>query len=330
MHLKLLIDDIMRQTTILIAQLSTAAGVRAPLSSLADQVFISLARELEAQGVRRTVVADMFGLALRSYQLKFQRLSAANPPAPSVWQEIYTLLCERAHSRAELLRALRPADPTDVATVLNDLVGSGLAYVSGRGANAVYGLTPESDRLRHSQLEEHNAVTHLVWQLVATGRCTSRAALEKQVQVEPQVLNEALESLRKDGRVSERDGVLNATTLDIPVGAEQGWEAAVSDHFRAVATAIAAKLAHGKSERGDRIGGATLTFTVHKEHPHESRVYGLLERTRTEIEALWAEVSEWNTKHPPPEDASKVTFYFGQHVNLDETAHAEHSGGENA
>lgn len=325
MHLKLLIDDIMRQTTILIAQLSTAAGVRAPLSSLADQVFIELARELESQGVRRTVVADMFGLALRSYQLKFQRLSAANAQQPSVWQEIYTLLGSRAHSRTELQRALRPADPQDVATVLNDLVGSGLAYVSGRGANAVYGLTPESDRLRHSQLEEHHAVGHLVWQLVATGRCTSRAALGKQIQVAPEVLREALDSLLRDGRVTEDEGALNATTLDIPVGAEQGWEAAVSDHFRAVATAIAAKLEYGKSKQGDRIGGATLTFTVHKDHPHESRVYGLLDRTRAEIEALWAEVSEWNTKHPPPEDSSKVTFYFGQHVSIDE---ATECGGE--
>jgi hypothetical protein len=320
MHVKLLIDDVMRQTTILIAQLSTAAGVRAPLSSLADQVFISLARELESQGVRRTVVADMFGLALRSYQLKFQRLSAANPQQPSLWQEIHTLLGSRAHARAELQRLVRPADPNDVGTVLNDLVGSGLAYVSGRGANAMYGLTPESDRLRHSHLEEHHAVVHLVWQLVATGRCTSRTALDKQIQVEAGVLREALDSLIHDGRVTERDGTLNAMTLDIPVGAEQGWEAAVSDHFRAMATAIAAKLKYGKSGQGDRVGGATLTFTVHKDHPHESRVYGLLERTRAELEALWAEVSEWNGKHPPPEDASKVTFYFGQHVGFDDVA----------
>lgn len=212
MHLQLLIDDIVRQTTVLIAQLSTAAGVRAPLSSLADQVFISLARELEAQGVRRTVVADMFGLALRSYQLKFQRLSEANQQQPSVWQEIYALLDERTHSRAELQRALRPADPQDVATVLNDLVGSGLAYVSGRGANAMYGLTPESDRLRHSHLEEHQAVTHLVWQLVATGRCTNRVGLAKQVPVPPDVLREALDTLLEDGRVTDNGGELNATT----------------------------------------------------------------------------------------------------------------------
>ena len=66
MNVKLLVDAIMRQTTVLVAQLSTAAGVRAPLAHVADQVFLSLAREIEAQGVGKKVVADMFGMALRS------------------------------------------------------------------------------------------------------------------------------------------------------------------------------------------------------------------------------------------------------------------------
>lgn len=318
MHVKLLIDEIVRQTTVLIAQLSTAAGVRAPLSSLANQVFLELARELEAQGVRRTVVADMFGLALRSYQLKFQRLSEASPSRSSLWQEIHARLRAGAHTKSELVSALRTADATDVTTVLNDLVGSGLAYVSGRGVSAVYGLTPETDRLHHSQLDEQQALSHLMWQLVATGRCTKREDLEKQLHVGASDFEQALTTILQDGRVAERDGHLTAESLDIPVGAEQGWEAAVSDHFRAVATAIAAKLRYGRSEHGDRVGGATYRFTVHAEHPHEGRVYGLLERQRTELETLWTEVSEWNAKHPPPEAAPTVTFYIGQHVTLDD------------
>jgi hypothetical protein len=56
-----------QQTTVLIAQLSTAAGLRAPLAHVADQVFVELSRELEAQGLGRKVVADMFGMALRGY-----------------------------------------------------------------------------------------------------------------------------------------------------------------------------------------------------------------------------------------------------------------------
>jgi len=49
-----LIDAIVQQTTVLIAQLSTAAGLRSPLAHVADQVFLSLAQEIERQGVSRT------------------------------------------------------------------------------------------------------------------------------------------------------------------------------------------------------------------------------------------------------------------------------------
>lgn len=48
---RLLIDSIVRQTTVLIAQLSTAAGVRSPPSHLADEVFVSLAKEIDNQGL---------------------------------------------------------------------------------------------------------------------------------------------------------------------------------------------------------------------------------------------------------------------------------------
>jgi hypothetical protein len=49
-----LIDAIVRQTTVLINQLATAGGVRAPLAHVASQVFLDLAKDLEAQGVSST------------------------------------------------------------------------------------------------------------------------------------------------------------------------------------------------------------------------------------------------------------------------------------
>ena len=70
---QVLIDAVVRQTTVLIAQLATSGGVRAPLAHLASQVFLELARELEDQGVSRKVSADMFGMALRTYLRKIQR-----------------------------------------------------------------------------------------------------------------------------------------------------------------------------------------------------------------------------------------------------------------
>jgi hypothetical protein len=78
MNVRILIDSIVRQTTVLIAQLATSGGVRAPLAHVANQVFLELTRELDAQGVSRKVSADMFGMALRSYLRRIQGLSESS------------------------------------------------------------------------------------------------------------------------------------------------------------------------------------------------------------------------------------------------------------
>ena len=47
----------------------------------------NLAREIEAQGVARKVAADMFGLALRSYQKKIQRIAqSATDSEQTLWE----------------------------------------------------------------------------------------------------------------------------------------------------------------------------------------------------------------------------------------------------
>ncbi len=74
MNVNLLIDAVVRQTTVLVAQLATAAGTRATMAYTANQVFIDLVRELKEQGLGNKVIADMFGLALRTYHAKVQRL----------------------------------------------------------------------------------------------------------------------------------------------------------------------------------------------------------------------------------------------------------------
>jgi hypothetical protein len=89
MNAQLLIDSIVRQVTVLIAQLATSGGVRAPIAHLANQVFVELADELQAQGVSRKVSADMFGMALRPYIRKLRRLTEGNTDAgKTLWQAV--------------------------------------------------------------------------------------------------------------------------------------------------------------------------------------------------------------------------------------------------
>lgn len=320
MDSKLLIDAIVRQTTVLLAQLSTATGIRAPLAHVADQVFLELAREIEAQGVGRKVVADMFGLALRGYQKKVQRLTeSVTFREVSLWEAVLDYLDKGGpQPRRQLLDRFKRDDEDAVGAVLNDLVTTGLVYATGRGEGALYGVTTEADRKRLGTAQRFSAVTSLVWMSIYREPGT-REEIVSRLDFEAQHTREAIDVLIAEGQARLDGDTVRCAQFVIPVGSSQGWEAAVFDHFRAVATAIAGKVQRPKSMPGDRVGGATLSFDLHAQHPFRERVLGLLTRTRADVNALWDEVAEHNRQHPiSDDDKVKVYFYFGQYVEDEE------------
>ena len=318
MDAKLLIDAIVRQTTVLIAQLSTSAGIRAPLAHVADQIFLDLASEIEAQGVARKVAADMFGLALRSYQKKVQRLTeSATVRERTLWEAVLGHLSEQGSvTREQLLERFRRDPEQDVASVLVDLVSQGLVYSTGKGKNAVYGASSEADRGRIAESARAETVTSMVW-LALYRKPSTRAELSATLPFSPTLVDQAVETLIAEGRVRHDGATLSAESFVVPVGAEQGWEAAVFDHFSAAASAIAAKVRRGaRSDARDVVGGATLTFEVDPDHPNCEEVYGLLARIRRDVNDLWARVMQYNESHALDEARKiKVTVYFGQNVD---------------
>jgi hypothetical protein len=315
MNVRLLIDEIVRQTTVLIAQLSTATGLRAPLAHIADQVFLELARELELQGVRRKVAADMFGLALRSYQVKVRRLNdSADSAAVSLWQRLYADLSNGNATRSELEKRHGQSSAKQVAAAMQDMVQSGIAYSSGRGPDTLFGLTSEIDRGHISDAEQRRIQSDLCWYFVANGSANSRSALAAALRCDPASVDAALTDLLSDGCVTEVNGHLEATSFEVALGAERGWETSVFDHFRAVTTSIAAKVNRPVASHDDEIGGGTRNFVIYPEHPYAGQVYALLSETRRESRELWQQVTAYNKQVPPPKDSDRVTFYFGQNV----------------
>ena len=317
MNVRLLIDGIVRQTTVLIAQVSTAAGVRAPLAHVADQVFLELAREIESQGIGRKVVADMFGMALRAYQKKLQRLEeSATEQNQTLWQAVLGFLREGSQPRSRILERFQRDGEREVGAVLNDLVTSGLVYSTGKGEAARYGLASEADHHAIAVGEDVRSVATVAWFRIFLGGERTEAALSEYLRVDPGIVAKAVAALLSEGRVQRRaDGTLEAANLVIPVGASEGWEAAVLDHHRAVATTIARKASQGtRSAAGDETGGATLSFSVYPGHPHEAEIRGLLRSVRASINEIWAKASQHNQEHPVPEDATRVLFYVGQIV----------------
>jgi len=132
MNTRLLIDGVVQQTMVLLAQLATSGGLRAPLAHVAGQAFLGLAKELERQGIGKKVSADMFGMALRTYQRRTQRLVQSHTDAGrSLWETVLEFI--DAHgpvSRSQLLERFRHDDERAVRGVLRDLTESGLVFVS--------------------------------------------------------------------------------------------------------------------------------------------------------------------------------------------------------
>jgi hypothetical protein len=323
MHIKMLIDSIMQQTTVLIGQLSTAAGVRAPLARIADQVFVDLARELESQGVGRRVAADMFGMALRSYQKKLRRLTESQSAADrTLWSAVLEHIRQHQPVRkSDLLRRFTRDGEREVGSIINDLVSSGLIYQAGRGLSALYRVTSEPDLRKLAGSDDPEALAPVVWSAVFDRPGTSESELAAQLGAAAEVVQRTVQLLIQDGRLRRdapsADAPLHAEDLLVPVGATHGWEVAVQDHFRAVANAIASKLQRGtvQSRGSDIVGGATLSFDVRDGHPYRAQVVALLAETRERANALWNEVEAFNARNPVSESQrERLYFYFGQYL----------------
>jgi hypothetical protein len=318
---KTLIDALVRQTTVLIAHVATSAGLRAPLAHVANQVFVELTTELEKQGLGQKVIADMFGLALRSYQQTLRRLSESETEqGRTLWEAVYAFISERRVARRPdvLLRFSRDHEAS-VKSILKDLCESGLVYRTGTGEATVYRAAPPEDWVVDDIVDEENAAA-LVWVIVHHEGPLSLADIQARVSLEPAMLDRALRLLIADQRVSELtepEGPPRFRTGHclIPLGARRGWEAALLDHFQAVVSAMCVKLRNGETRAlpDDEVGGSTYTFDVWRGHPKEAEVRSLLKKQREELGRLWDDVMEHNKSQAlRGPDQRRVTFYCGQ------------------
>ena len=304
MNPQLLISGIVHQTTVLIAQLATAAGVRSPLAHVAADVFISLVEELKAQGLGSRVIADMFGLAIRTYHNRVRRYSeSATDDGVSLWQAVLAYLRERGSvSRGEVLRRFCDDDET------------GLVFRSGRSDRSTYRAAKGDDV---ASVDDSGAIANLVWVCLHQRGPVSPGEISAVLGLKVEQVATALAALveREQAVEAEIDGtaLYSAAQCVISFGNEEGWEAALFDHYQAVVAAIAAKVRTGASvaSRDDHTGGSTYHFDMQEGHPLEEEVLGLLARTRERASKLRDSVTR--VEHHGEGHRYRVAFYVGQH-----------------
>jgi hypothetical protein len=321
---QILIDAVVQRTVVFIAQLATAGGVRAPLAHVANEVFLGLTSELLNQGVKKKVIADMFGMALRTYHRRVRELGRSRTDVGhTLWEAVLGYL--KTHepvSVAEVHMRFRYDDREVVTGVLSDLVESGMAYRAGRGDAAMMRLADEAD-FSQVDAKRSDAYRYLVALAVYRHGPASLSDVARLTCLSEPACQAALQALLDAGQVQEvgRDpeAQYSADLFEVPLGTEQGWEAAVLDHYQAMVSAIGRKLNLGavSAQARDVVGGSTWSLDVWEGHPLADEARSTLARVREQVEALRGRIDTYNADHERSAPAERVVFYMGQYVNAE-------------
>jgi hypothetical protein len=325
MNVNLLLDAVVAQTTVLLAQLATSSGNRTRLAHTANQVFLNLVAELKRQGLGNKVIADMFGLALRTYHDKVQRLAESNTlRGHSLSTAIVEYIQDRQTvPRPEILRRFSRDNERVVRSVLKDLVDTGMLFRTGTGAQVTYKAATAADTA-HMLGNTPERSANLLWVAVHRFGPLSLEEMASQLQITPAELEAPLRELLASARVVEEAVPghpirYRADECVIELGNEHGWEAAVFDHYQAVVSALTARLRDNYTTLPETWqGGTTYTYDVWEGHEHLDEVARFLSDARKRGTELRRKLEEYNRQHRA-NGRRRFTFlsYVGQSVKDD-------------
>lgn len=322
MNIAVLIDAIVRQTSVLVAQLAVAGG-RPSLAHTSNQIFIDVVRELKQQGVGNKVIADMFGMALRTYHDRVKRLEQeARYGGCSLWEAVLRYIADAGTiSQADLLVRFRNEDALTLRGVIKDLVDSGRVSRTGRGNTVLFRCSEASSAEHTSDLAvrpNERRVANLVWVAVSRLGVCSFAQVCEQVPSHEAELHNALVLLVSENKLRAvvDEGGTRYAAGECVIGSKDpfGWEAAMFDHYQAMVQALCARLTSSDTEAAEpRGGGSTYAYVVSEEHPMRDEVMGFLNEVRRRAEDLRKRVSDYNREHPESiQNPLRVTTYVGQ------------------
>jgi hypothetical protein len=314
-NVRLLIDSVVRQTMVLVAELATSGGLRAPLSHVAGQAFLELARELENQGVGKKVSADMFGMALRTYQRRTQRLSQSRTDrGRSLWEATLDYIEQGGVVRRDdILKRFRHDDEASLRGVLRDLSDSGLVFSSGTGSALAFRAATKDEVKTLRRGGDSLGLEAFVWSTIYREGPLSVDDLGARTGFGPDELTPIVEELIASGKIERNGGHLRSAQLELGFDDPAGWESSVLDHFTALVQTVMRKLAvDQRAKRHDEIGGSTYHFELWRGHPFETEVLGELGRFRERMSALRSKLDAHNRAEAGGAPKLRVVAYYGQ------------------
>lgn len=241
----------------------------------------------------------------------------------SVWEAVLEHIQRHGTVlRADVLRRFERDDAEIVRGVLRDLVDSRLLFRTGRGDATAYRVAGDEPG---AASPDSAVVEHLLLVVLHRSGPMSCELIARDLAFGEATVTGLLEQLVAEGRVQRsdhEDGLrYSCDSLVIDYGDDEGWQAALFDHFQAVVSAMCTKLRIGRgAAASDQIGGSTYHFDLWPGHPLESEVLALLAETRARARALCERVLRVNAEQAPDSVRSgrRVIAYVGQTVLQDE------------
>lgn len=318
MSLQLLIDDLVRQSMVMIARLATAGGARAPLAHMRDQIFLDLTEQLRHGGLGHKVIADMFSMSLRAYYTKLKKLEQSQYfRNRTLWQNVVDFMLEnRIVSRNDLFQRFRNDDPAVLVGIMSDLVASGWIYRKGESDHIVYRIL-DADDLKPDYSAQLAGLSSLAWiNIRRHGPLDIQALCTHLPGVDLALLDEALAKLVEQNKVQRRkvDGDVHySATVFFAAGQDEGaWYGPISHHYGAVVSAICARAEQSASPSFG--GGSTFSYVINDDHPLKNEVLGLFERLRTEASDLRRRTADHNNAQVRTMSSTgsrRITLYMG-------------------
>jgi hypothetical protein len=125
------IEVVVQAAMLHVARAATAGGARVSLARVADRVFLELTSELERQGLTKAVIADMFGMALRTYHRRVQQVRRLQAERGTVRDAVLALVRRAGQVSALQVQQQFRRQPSElVAGALHDLVHAGFAHAA--------------------------------------------------------------------------------------------------------------------------------------------------------------------------------------------------------
>ena len=331
MNFSRLVERIVPLVAELMATLAAKDPVRMYFANIADKTLLDIVETLRKEGISNEAIASSLGKTISGFYRMVSRLreeveSEEKVDGPrTLMEQVFSWVCDEADRRVEDEGAASTAEIrilyTDIEqkfkgvrreslkSVLFFLVQYDMVGVSGRSDRASYWVVPR----RTSEAGYHDAVVTLYRE-----GPMSLSDLSVAVGLPERRCQDFLDTLSDEGLLDEEENPetgepnFRARSYHIPVGAPEGFEAALWDHLQAVLRAISKKVRLAKygAKAAESVGGSTFSYDLPADHPLTDEISEFLTETRARLE-------DWMERARPLLDSGqplekKVTIYIGQ------------------